>query len=96
MSSKNNQLTNTKIFFRNLIMKLKGARDFSMKRDQDHGLLPSRKDMGYSLNMNKQEFRDALCLRYGWNVPNMPHFCKSGQINTINHTLGRKIRDTLP
>ena len=29
------------------------------------------KDHGYSLN--KQEFRDALCLRYGWSVPNMPH-----------------------
>jgi hypothetical protein len=42
-------------------------------------------DMGYSLN--KQEFRDALRLRYGWNVPNMPHFCGCGQKNTIDHTL---------
>ena len=43
------------------------------------------KDHGYSLN--KQEFRDALCLRYGWSVPNMPHFCGCGQKNSIDHTL---------
>ena len=32
-------------------------------------------------------FRDALCLRYGWNVPNMPHFCGCGQKNSIDDTL---------
>jgi len=34
-------------------------------------------DCGYTLN--KQEFRDALCLRYGWSVASMPHFCGCGQ-----------------
>ena len=28
--------------------------------------------MGYVLN--KQEFRDSLCLRYGWRVPQTPQF----------------------
>ena len=43
------------------------------------------KDLGYSLN--KSEFRDAICLRYGWPVPKMPHFCGCGQKNSVNHTL---------
>ena len=41
--------------------------------------------LGYALN--KQEFRDSLCLRYGWNIPNMPHFCGCGVRNSIDHTL---------
>ena len=40
---------------------------------------------GYCLN--KREFRDALSIRYGWNVPNMPPFCGCGQRNSIDHTL---------
>ena len=43
------------------------------------------KEHGFCLN--KQEFRDALCLRYGWNVPNMPPFCGCGSKNSIDHTL---------
>ena len=41
----------------------------------------------YGYTLNKQEFRDALCLRYGWNISNMPHFCGCGIKNSINHTL---------
>ena len=43
---------------------------------------------GYTLN--KQEFRDSLCLRYGWSIPNTPSFCECGQKNSINHTLSCK------
>ena len=43
------------------------------------------KDHGYCLN--KQEFRDALCLRYGWRIPKTPSFCGCGQRNTVDHTL---------
>ena len=43
------------------------------------------KDHGYCLN--KQEFRDAICLRYGWRIPNTPHFCGCGSKNNIDHTL---------
>ena len=34
------------------------------------------KDLGYWLN--KQEFRDAICLRYCWKIPNTPPFCGCG------------------
>ena len=40
--------------------------------------------LGYALN--KQEFRDAVCLRYGWNIENMPTFCACGEPTSIDHT----------
>ena len=43
---------------------------------QDHGFC-----------LNKQEFRDAVSLRYGWNIPYTPHFCGCGKKNSIDHTL---------
>ena len=43
------------------------------------------KSYGYSLN--KVEFRDAICLRYGWEVPNTPSFCGCGLKNSVEHTL---------
>ena len=32
------------------------------------------KSLGFALN--KQEFKDAICLRYGWRVPNTPTQCQ--------------------
>ena len=46
--------------------------------------LPLKK-FGYSLN--KIEFRDALYLRYGWDIPNSPSYCACGVKNSVNHTL---------
>ena len=43
------------------------------------------KRYGYSLN--KQEFRDAICLRYGWKISEMPIHCGCGSTNSINHLL---------
>ena len=40
---------------------------------------------GYCLN--KQEFRDAICLRYGWNIPKIPPYCACGKKNDVDHTL---------
>jgi len=31
--------------------------------------------------LNKQEFRDAICLRYGWKIPNTPRVCGCGKPN---------------
>merc|ERR1712062_884816 len=45
--------------------------------------------MGYTLN--KQEFRDAICLRYGWRIPNTPSFCSCKLKNTHDHTLNCKL-----
>ena len=41
--------------------------------------------LGYALN--KQEFRDGLCLRYGWKIPKTPVHCSCGETNDVNHTL---------
>ena len=41
--------------------------------------------LGYVLN--KQEFRDSLCLRYGWKIPNTPQFCSCGGRNSVDHAL---------
>ena len=43
------------------------------------------KDHGFCLN--KQEFRDAVSLRYAWRIPNTPQYCGCGALNSINHTL---------
>ena len=45
--------------------------------------------IGYDLN--KQEFRDGIHLRYGWRIPNTPSHCSCGQKNTIDHTLNCKL-----
>ena len=41
--------------------------------------------LGYVLN--RQEFRDSLCLRYGWRIPQTPQFCSCGERNDVNHSL---------
>ena len=41
--------------------------------------------LGFALN--KQQFQDALCLRYGWKVPNTPNYCKCKEENSIDHAL---------
>ena len=45
--------------------------------------------MGYVLN--KQEFRDATCLRYGWKIPNTPSYCGCKTKNSVDHTLNCKL-----
>ena len=39
---------------------------------------------------NKQEFRDSICLRYGWRIPNTPSLCACGEKNSIDHSLSCK------
>ena len=41
--------------------------------------------LGYVLN--KQEFRDAIAIRYGWDICDMPRFCACGKRNTVDHVL---------
>merc|ERR1712240_690758 len=43
------------------------------------------KALGYVLN--KQEFRDSICLRYGWSIPDTPAYCQCGKKNSLDHTL---------
>ena len=37
--------------------------------------------------LNKQEFRDALCLRYGWQLPNVPSHCVCGTSFSTDHAM---------
>ena len=37
--------------------------------------------------LNKQEFRDALCLRYGWQLSNVPDHCVCGSSFIANHAM---------
>ena len=41
--------------------------------------------LGYTLN--KQEFRDALCVRYNWKISKMPSHYACGQKTDMDHTL---------
>ena len=44
--------------------------------------------LGYTLN--KQEFKDSICLRYGWSIPNTPSYCECKEPNDVDHTLSCK------
>ena len=44
--------------------------------------------LGFALN--KQQFRDALCLRYGWKVPHTSNYCHCKKENSIDHALSCK------
>ena len=46
--------------------------------------LPIR-SKGFSLN--KQEFIDAVALRYDWPVEGLPHTCVCGHLNNANHSM---------
>ena len=40
--------------------------------------------------LHKGEFRDALCLRYGWAIPNTPQSCICGHKFEVDHALSCK------
>ena len=44
----------------------------------------------HGLALNKQEFRDSLCLRYNLPLPNLPNYCACGEMFTVNHALSCK------
>ena len=46
--------------------------------------LPPREQNFY---MIRDEFRDALCLRYGWHLKGMDQTCECGAANDIDHAL---------
>ena len=41
----------------------------------------------YGYILNKQEFKDAVCLRYGWRIANTPSYCQCKKKNDIDHAL---------
>lgn len=43
------------------------------------------KEQGFTLN--KQEFQDVLCLRYGWQLRNLPSHCVCGSVFSTDHSM---------
>ena len=41
----------------------------------------------YGFTLHKQAFRDALCIRYGWQPARLPSHCLCGVAFSVNHTL---------
>ncbi len=41
----------------------------------------------YSYNLNKQAFRDTLCLRFGWKPTRLPQHCSCGHPFSVDHAL---------
>ena len=37
--------------------------------------------------VQKGEFRDALCLKYGWSLRNTPHTCNCGTVFSVDHAM---------
>ncbi len=44
----------------------------------------------HGLPLNKQEFRDSLCLRYNLPLSNLPCYCACGEMFNVNHALSCK------
>jgi len=47
------------------------------------------KAIGYALN--KQEFTDAVCMRYQWKMKGIPIHCACGETNSVDHSLTCKL-----
>ena len=41
----------------------------------------------YGFALHKNEFTDALCLRYGWTPPHLPSHCVCGKAFSVTHAL---------
>ena len=41
----------------------------------------------YGFTLHKQAFRDALCIRYGWQPARLPSHCPCGVAFSVNHAL---------
>ena len=41
----------------------------------------------YGFSLHKQAFRDALCVRYGWQLERLPSHCACGETVNLNHAL---------
>ena len=41
----------------------------------------------HGFHLNKEEFRDALCLRYDWSLTNVPQHCNCGKLFSVDHAM---------
>ena len=63
-------------------------RNLDLAREKGAGSwLTSLPLLSHDYVLNKQFFRDAICLRYGWSIPNTPQYCACGGKFDVNHAL---------
>ena len=67
-------------------MKMKKAMELALEKGASAWLttLPLT-EKGF--NLHKQAFRDALCLRYGWDPVRLPSTCVCGSAFTVEHSI---------
>ena len=60
----------------------KMKRTLKLSQEKGAGLwLTANPSESYGFTLNKQDFRDSICLRYDWRVPNTSSYCQCGQKN---------------
>ena len=73
---------------------VKGAIPATLQRAMDLGtekgastLLTALPLQEQGFTLNKQEFQDALCLRHGWQLKNLPSHCVCGSVFSTDHAM---------
>ena len=58
-----------------------------MAKEKDASCWLTTLPIKHGFTLHKSAFRDALCLRYGWQPPKLPDRCPCGASFTIDHSL---------
>ena len=68
-------------------MRFKKLEKVYLHQSKECWIYLARKDhrRGLRLQLKKGEFRDALNLRYEWQMKNVPHHCKCGKAFSTDH-----------
>ena len=88
--AKSTKETNLKTKYNNILDTVNGKckRMLELAQEKGSGAWLSALPMkAYGYVLNKQEFRDGVCLRYGWRIPNTPSYCQCKKKNDIDHAL---------
>ena len=82
-SNRQHREVQANVIYSQLTPQLKRCVDLAKERGAS-SVLPLA-EQGFHLH--KGEFRDALCLRYGWSLSNTPWLCNCGKAFTIDHAM---------
>jgi hypothetical protein len=75
----------------NVRAKLSGSEQLAMDQASEKGAsswLTTIPMAEYGFSLHKQAFRDALCVRYGWQPVRLPSHCSCGESFSVSHALG--------
>ena len=67
-----------------LSIKLQRARELACLKGASSWLTVSPLD-DHAFSLHKGDFRDAVCLCYGWSLPHLPTECICGALFTVDH-----------